>query len=193
MSDDSLRASWRSSESSDEETLMTAIDAVLDQDRAARNRDRWVRIASLIVLGLLCAASLLFAAYGKTPLVRGAYALMGAGTAFAGCAEWMYLRWSRQALPGPADTRSQLQTTILLLSRQADLFKTALLWFAPIFLGATLIGLWIYQERSHTEAYVLWAITGMTWAMASVIGFAKGQEIRERRSRMERMLSGLEQ
>jgi hypothetical protein len=191
MSDDALRAVWLSSPSIDKATLMSSIAAVLDEDRAARAKDRWIRIASVIAVGLCCPALLWCAAYGKTPLVRGAYALMAAGTAMVVCAEWMYLTWSRQALPGATNTRSQLHATALLLSRQASLIKTGLVWCAPVFLGAALIGLWIYQERSHTEGVVLWAFAATAWLVASLSGFAKGKRIDERRSRVERMLGDL--
>src|ERR1700730_2994349 len=131
MNDDALRAVWASSQPTTKQTLMTTMNAVLDEDRVAREKDRWVRLAALTAVALLCPALLWFAAYGKTPLVRGGYALMAAGTAVVLFAEWMYLSWAQQALPGPADARSQLQKTALLLSRQASLFRTAPLWCAP--------------------------------------------------------------
>jgi hypothetical protein len=192
MNDDSLRAVWLSNQPPDKETLVRTVRAVLDEDRAAQIKDRWVTIATVIVLCLVCPTSLWFAAYGKTPLVRGAYALMGAGTAIAVFADWMYLTWSGRALPGPADIRSQLQTTALLLGRQANLLKTGPLWSAPVFLGAALISLWIYQERSHAEAFVLGAIVGTAWLVGLVAGVARGKRIDERRSRMEGMLADWE-
>jgi hypothetical protein len=191
MSDDSLRAIWRSHPPADQETLMTSIDAVLHEDRAAREKERRSRIASTLVLAVLCPASLWCAAYGKTPLVRGAYALIGVGTAITVFAEWVYLNWARQALPGAADTRSQLQMTAHLLSRQSNLIKAAPLWSAPIFVGVALISLWIYQERSYTAGCVMWAITGAAWLTASVGSLAKSKQINERKSRIERMLSDL--
>ena len=171
---------------------MQTLDAVLGEDRAARENERRVRIASAVALGLLCPAALWCAAHGVTPLVRGAYALMGAGTAIAVCATWSYLIWSRQSRPGSADSRSQLQTTVLLLSRQANLLKAEALWCAPIFLSVVLIGMWIYQERSHAEAYLLWVITSAGWLVTSIGGFAKSRTLDERRSRMERILSDLQ-
>lgn len=191
MTDDALRDVWRSDQSARKESLMTTIDAVLDEDRAARDKDRWVRMASMIALSLLCPATLWCAAYGKTPLVRGAYALMGAGTAIAVFAEWLYQSWSRQALPGPADTRSQLQTTALQLARQANLFRTGPLWSAPVFVGVAMIGLWMYQERSHAGGDALWAVTVAGWLVSWVGGVAKARTIDARRSRMERMLADL--
>ena len=85
------------------------------------------------------------------------YALMAAGTAVLVFAEWMYLDWSRQALPGPADARSQLHRTAVLLSREAWLVRTAPLWCAPIFIGTALIGAWVYREVGHAAGYLLWA------------------------------------
>ena len=53
------------------------------------------------------------------------YALMAVGGAVIVFAEWTYLEWSRQALPGPADARSQLQKTAFMLARQVMLMNTA--------------------------------------------------------------------
>ena len=53
----------------------------------------------LFALALLVPTMLWGAAYGVTPLVRGAYALMAVGSAMIVAAEWIYLEWSRQALP----------------------------------------------------------------------------------------------
>ena len=103
----------------------------------------------------------------------------------------MYLAWSRQALPGPADARSQLQKTAFLLSRQANLIRTAPLWCAPVFIGTALIGLWLYQQRSHAEGYLLWAAVGAAWVIGSVGGIDKGTTLDERRARMEQLLSDL--
>jgi hypothetical protein len=191
MNDDALRAVWTSSQLTNKQTLMTTMNAVLDEDRVAREKDRWVRLAALIAVALLCPALLWFAAYGRTPLVRGGYALMAVGTAVVLFAEWMYLTWSQQALPGPADARSQLQETALSLSRQASLFRTAPLWCAPVFTGAALIGAWVYQQGSLAEGYLLWASISAAWLTSAVIGFAKGKKLDERRSRIERLLSDL--
>jgi hypothetical protein len=132
------------------------------------------------------------AAFGATPLVRGGYALMAVGTAMMIFAEWVFLAWSRQALPGPLDTRSQLQKTGLLLSRRAHLLTTAPLWCAPIFVGTALIGLWVYQERTQAGAYLLWAFAGAAWFLSWLTGRSRGNRLRDRRSRLEGLLRDLE-
>src|SRR5262245_53425531 len=113
MNDDArfLSTVWMTEPRADKERLMAAIDIVLEKDRAARNREHAIRGGSLIVLACLVPTMLWAAAHGVSPLVRGAYALMAAGSAVVVFAEWAYLEWSRQALPGPADARSQLQRT----------------------------------------------------------------------------------
>ena len=83
MNHDGLRAVWVSQSDTHKENLMTVIDAVLDEDRAACEKDRWIRVAAVITVALLCPALLWFAAHGKTPLVRGGYSLMAIGTAIA--------------------------------------------------------------------------------------------------------------
>ena len=170
---------------------MTALNRVLEEDRTAREKDRWGHLGAVSAVALLCPALLWFAAYGKDPLVRGGYALMAVGPAMMLFAEWLHRSWSRQALPGPADARSQLQKTALVLSRQASLFRTAPLWCAPIFVGATLVGEWIYQERSLGEGYLLWACIGTGWLISSVTGFSKGKKLDARRSRIELLLGDL--
>ena len=191
MSDDSLAAVWRADSPVQKSTLLAAIDAVLNEDRAGRDKERAIRIASLLLLSLLCSALLWCAAYGTTPLVRGGYALMAAGTAVLVSAEWIYLAWSRQALPGPADARSQLLTTAFVLARQARLLRTAPLWCAPIFVGTALIGGWMYQERSHTAAYLLWATVSAGWVIVAVGGAATGAKLDRRRTRVEELLTEL--
>ena len=81
MNHDALRAVWVSHPDTHKENLMTLMNAVLDEDRAACEKDRWVRVAAVIAVGLLCPALLWFAANGRTPLVRGGYSLMAMGTA----------------------------------------------------------------------------------------------------------------
>src|SRR4051812_44416968 len=118
MSDDalSLSAVWMSDEPVGKDRVRSAIHTVLENDRAARARERRIRIGSLLALSCLLPLMLWAAAHGVTPLVRGAYALMAAGSAMIVCAEWMSLEWSEQALPGAADARSQLQRTAFMLS-----------------------------------------------------------------------------
>jgi hypothetical protein len=191
MNDDALRAVWNSTRPTNKESLWATVNAVLDEDRAAREKDRWVRLAALTAMALLCPALLWFAAHGKTPLVRGGYALMALGTSMMLFAEWMHRTWSRQALPGPADARSQLQKTGLSLSRQASLFRTAPLWCGPIFIGAALIGVWLYDERSHAEAYLLWASISTGWLMSAVTGLSKGKKLDDRQSKIALILNDL--
>ncbi|SRR5713226_7466674 len=191
MSHESLPAMWISDEPVSRDAVMTAMNAVLNEDRALRDKDRGTRIAAGLALALLCPALLWCAAYGIAPLVRGGYALMAAGTAILVSTGWMYAAWSRQALPGPADARSQLQKGAFLLSRQANLMRTAPLCCAPIFMGTALIGTWIYQQRSATEGYLLWALVAAAWLIVSVGGISTGRKLDERRVRMERLLSDL--
>jgi hypothetical protein len=191
MSDDSLPAVWIADPPIQKNTVLTAINAVLNEDRACREKERAIRIGSLLALALLCPALLWCAAYGTTPLVRGGYALMAAGAAVLVSTEWIYLAWSRQALPGPADARSHLQKTAFVLARQARLVKTAPLWCAPVFIGTALIGVWLFQERSVAAGYMLWASVGTGWCIVSVGGASAGTKIDQRRVRVEQLLSDL--
>ena len=191
MSDDALPAVWIADSPMPNSTVLTAIDAALNEDRADREKERAIRIASALALALLCPALLWFAAYGATPLVRGGYALIAAGTAVLVFAEWAYLAWSRQALPGPADARSQLQTTSFVLARQTRLMRTAPLWCAPIFIGTALIGAWLYQERGHAAAYMLWATVGAGWCLVAVGGTVTGTKFEQRRFRIDQLLADL--
>jgi len=192
MSDDSLRAIWRLDPSPlSQDALVAAVNTVLGEDRAARDKDRGVHIAPGCALALLCPALLWCAAYGIHPLVRGGYALMAAGTAILVSTGWLYAAWSRQALPGPVDSRSQLQKSALLLSRQADLLRMAHLYCAPIFIGTALVTTWIYQQRSAVEAYVLWAIVALAWLVVSVRGMSSATKLEERKGRIERLLADL--
>jgi hypothetical protein len=191
MNDDALRAAWIGDQPTNKETLMTAMNAVLDEYHAARAKDRWVHLAAVTAVALLCPALLWSAAYGKTPLVREGYALMAVGTAVMLFAEWMHRTWSRQALPGPADARSHLQKTGFLLARQANLFRTAPLWCAPVFIGGVLIALWLYRERSHSGGYLLGLSMATGWLMSAVTGASKCKQLDTLRSRMEQLLNDL--
>ena len=191
MNDDALRAIWISNQPAHEESLMTTVAAVLEEDRADQQKERLARFGAAVVRGLLCPALLWFTAFGKTPLVRGGYALMAVGAAVMLSAEWMNRTRSRKALPGPVDTRSQLQTTASLLSRQVTHYRACAVWSAPVFLGAALIGAWIYQERSQTAGAALWLAIAAAWVAASIMTSSKGRKLDERRARMERLLSDL--
>ena len=191
MNDDSLSAIWISDPSVNKEAVMSAMNAVLDEDLAVRDKDRRIRIAAFLALAVLCPVLVWCAAYGISPLVRGGYGLMAVGTALLVATEWMYLTWSREALPGPADARSQLQKSAFLLARQASLMRMAPLWAAPIFAGTALIGLWLYQQRSATGGVLLWTVLAAGWIAASAGGVTTGTKLDERRRRMERLLSDL--
>jgi hypothetical protein len=194
MSDDArlLSAVWMSDHPVDKAGVMSAIGAVLEKDRAARARERRIRIGALVALAFLLPMMLWSAAHGVTPLVRGAYALMAAGGAVIVFAEWTYLEWSRQALPGPADARSQLQKTAFMLARQVMLMNTAPIWSSPVFIGVALIGVWLYRERTPAEAFVVWTITAAGWLAAGLGTVAVRARLNERRQQMERLLDELQ-
>ena len=191
MNEDTLPAIWMSDPPLDKEQVMTAMNAVLDEDRAVRDKDRRIRVAFLLALAGLCPVLVWGAAYGISPLVRGGYGLMAVGTALLVATEWTYLAWSREALPGPADARSQLQKRAFLLARQASVMRMAPLWCAPIFIGTALIGLWLFQQRSATGG-TLWVALAAGWIVASAGGISTGTKLDERRRRMEQLLSDLE-
>lgn len=188
MSEDSLPAAWIADQPIQNNSVLAATNAVLDEDRACREREGTMRIVSLLALALLCPALLWCAAYGVAPLVRGGYALMAAGSAVLVTIEWIYLAWSHQALPGPADARSHLQRTAFVLARQARLMRTAALWCAPIFVGTALIGMWLFQEVNHVAGYLLWATVGTAWCLVSMGGGATAAKLDERRVRVEQVL-----
>jgi hypothetical protein len=191
MTDEVLSTIWMSDSPVNKDKVMTAMNAVLDEDRAVRVKERGIRAASVLALALLCLPLMWSAAYGVSPLVRGGYALMAVGAAVLVATEWMYLTWSRQALPGPTDARSQLQKTTFLLSRQVSLMRMAALWCAPVFLGTGLIGLWLYQERSATGGFLLWATAVIGWIVVFVCGASTAAKLDDRRVRMERLLADL--
>lgn len=190
MTDDALRAAWIGPETK-KETPMTVMTAVLEEYESAQEKERRVALVSAIAEAFLFPALLWSAAFGKTPLVRGGYALMAVGTAVILFAAWMHRTWSRQALPGPADARSHVQKTGFLLARQATLLRTAPLWCAPVFIGGLLIGGWLYQERSHSGGYLLWGTIAAGWLMSAVSGISKAKRLDTLRSRMEQILSDL--
>lgn len=193
MNDDALRALWSSSQATGDTgaTYASTIDDVLLEDRVATMKERRVRVLLAAAVILLCPLLLWSAAHGRTPLVRGGYGLMAVGVSLVVFAEWLFLRWSRQGLPGPADTRSQVQLTVLVLTRQADLLKMAPVWCVPIFIGVGMISVWIIQERSAIEGAALAALTALGWAGTAAIAFVKGRALEDRRRRLARLLSDL--
>jgi len=192
MSDDSLPAVWTAEPPAlTMAAVNTAINTVLVEDRADRDKQRGLHIAAAIALALLCPVLLWCAAYGVSPLVRGGYALMAAGTAILVVTGWVYSAFSRQAFPGPVDSRSHLQKGAFLLSRQATLMRMAWLYCAPVFIGTALIATWMYQERSVAGGYALWAVVACGWVLASLNGISASVKLRERRVRMEQLLNDL--
>lgn len=193
MTRDPLQEIWTSQETQgqEKENIMNTIQSILAQDQADQERQRrmnlWGVPLQLVLLPLLfyCAAT------GKTPVVRAGYALMAAGLAISVSAAWLFASWSRQALPGPVDTRSQLRKAAFLLSRQADLAKTSALWAAPLFLGVALIGLWGYLERGRLVGYVVWALLAVLWTGVLQGGRKKAKAAEETKARMEELLSEL--
>lgn len=191
MNDDALPAIWTSDSPVNQEALMSAMNAVIDEDRAGRDKDFRIRIASVLVLAVLLPVLVWAAAYGISPLVRGGYGLMAVGTALLVATEWMYVTWSREALPGPADARSQLQKSAFLLARQASLMRMAPLWIAPVVIGIGLIARWLHEQRSASWGYLLFAALIAGWIAASIGGRSTGKKLDERRRRMERLLADL--
>lgn len=191
MMDDSLPVLWMSDGPIRKETITTAVQHALEEDRVAREKERSVRAASLVAVALLCPVLAWSAAHGVTPLVRFGYLFMAVGVAIMLTAEWMYLSWARAALPGPVDARSQLQRSAFLLDRQAHLLRTAPLWSAPVLVGAILVVTWVFRERSHTEGYLLWLIVAVAWLGAGFPARSKWAQLDAHRQRIERLLADL--
>lgn len=194
MSDDAfpLQALWMSDPSVGEEELMSAVNHVIERDRAARVRERRIRGGGVVALTLLVPTLVWSAAFGVTPLVRGAYALMAVGCAAIIAAELVYLEWTRQALPGAVDARSQLQKTAFMLARQIRLIKMAPLWSAPVFIGVALIAVWLYRERTHAGAFALCAVAVTAWIATALGASAMSAKLNDRRLQFERVLSQLQ-
>lgn len=191
MTDEALRAVWSGIPPTSKEALMTAMNRVLDEYETAAVKERRVGRIAIALEALLLPALLWCAAHGITPLVRGGYALMAVGTGAILFAVWTDRTWSRHALPGPADARSQLQKTAFLLARQANLLRTAPLWCAPVFVGALLIGEWLYRERSHGGGYLLWTTIAVAWLASALGGMAKASQLDTLRSRLGQLLNDL--
>ena len=191
MMDESLPALWMSDETVSKQTVTTAVHHALEEDRVSREKERSVRVVSLAAVALLCPILVWCAVHGVTPLVRMGYVFMAAGVVIMITAEWIYITWSREALPGPVDTRSQLQRSAFLLERQAHLLRTAPIWSAPVFVGAVIIASWVFRERSHAEAYLLWFIVAAAWFGAGFLARSKWARLDAERKRLERFLADL--
>ena len=187
----SVRTVWMSGPSGASDDVAPNLDVVLARNRAMRERDRRVRAAGVVTLALLVPLLVWAGAHGVAPLIRAAYAMMAVGCGLLLAAEWLYLEWSRQALPGPIDARSQLQMTAFMLARQVRLMNTALLWSSPIFMGVALIAIWMYRERTHAGAFALGIMIVVAWVAAGLSARFTSGRIDERRREMERVLNDL--
>jgi len=193
MSDDAsaLRTVWMSDSAAGEVNVRMTADRILDKDRADRLRERRMRVGGVVALTLLVPFLVWAAVYGVSPLVRGAYALMAAGCVAGVVAEWLYLDWSRRALPGPDDTRSHLQRTAFMLDCQIRLARTAVLWSSPVFIGAGLISVWLYRERTVAGAMALCALNIAAWIGSYVVASRYGAALDDRRRQLEAALADL--
>jgi hypothetical protein len=193
MTDESLLLVWAGDGPLAKQQMLSAVHAALEADRATRRRELGIRLAGVAVLALLFPALVWCAANGTTPLVRGGYALMAVGTGILVFSEWIYLSWSRRALPGPIDARSQLENSALMLVRQSALLRTAGLWCAPIFVGTAFIATWLYQQRGHTAGYLLWTTAIVVWCLSVLGGRSKAAQLDQRCGRIEELLANLRQ
>jgi uncharacterized membrane protein len=187
----SLSEVWMSAPSANPENMGSTVDRILDRDREARDRERRGQAAAVFALALLVPVTLWAAVYGVAPLVRAAYALMAVGTALLVTSHWMYLAWTRQALPGPADARSQLQTIAFVLGRQLMLARMAPVLTAPVFIGVALIGVWLLEHRTYGTAAVVWTSVVAGWIVMTRGGAALYARLDERRLHAERVLAEL--
>jgi hypothetical protein len=191
VSDDPLIREWKTNDDPDARSTHAAVEAALARDRSTRGRERTARVVALGCAAILWPTLLWCAAHGVTPAVRGGYALMAAGVPVMLFAELAYSSWARKARPSTFDSITQVETCIVLLGHQARLMRSAAGWCAPIFLGAGLIGWWIYAERSHAGAIALWAVVAAVWVLSALAGSRKGRDLDARRSRLEQVLRDL--
>lgn len=191
MSDEELFREWTANDAATQEQVRRAVEAALAEDRLAHRRGQLVRLSSIGLASLLWIVLLWCSANGVTPVVRGGYALMAAGIAVMLFAQFAYASWSDQAQPGPSDSLTQIRTGIFMLRRQGALVRSAPAWCAPIFVGAGLVGWWIYAERSHLGAVALWLAVATGWFLSVVGGNYAGRELDARRSRLEQVLTDL--
>jgi len=192
MHDDALVRAWMDSQDSSQEPVRRAVDAALAQDQIERDRGRWLRNLSLGAAAVLWVVLIWCAAHGIAPLVRGGYALMAAGTAVMLFAGFSFAAWKVQARPGAQDSSTQLHTSVVLLAREARLARTAAAWCAPVFVGGLMIGWWVYAERSHVVASVVWTAMVAGWMATLLGGRTMAREYDVRRGQLERVLSDLE-
>ncbi len=188
MTDDALRALWTEPQSPSMEIDKTAMAALLGEYEVAQKSERLQRRVAIVAEACLFPALLWCTAFGRTPLVRGGFALMAVGTGVVLFALWMNRAWSRQALPGPANSRAHLLNTQFLLARQATLLRTAPLWCAPLFVGGLFISGWLYQEQNRSEGYLLAGLIAGAWLVSAANGISRSRKLDAFRSRTERLL-----
>ena len=193
MTDDSLSKLWISNGRIEEGQLHATVHATLEEHRAIRQREVAARIGLCGVLGVLFPVLVWFAAYGKTPAVRGGYTLMAAGSAVAVITEWIYLSWTRQCDPTSIDSRSQLVNNAAILFRQIWLLRAAALLTAPLFVGAAFIGGWMYQHSSHTTGYVWWTGLAAAWLFVGLGTRGKAKQLEVSRTGIERLLREMDE
>jgi len=186
-----LQTLWMSETARSHDSVRTAVDRVLDRDRADQRRERRLRMAGAAAILSLVPVLIWAAAYGISPLVRVAYALMAMGCVAGVVAEWLYLAWSRRALPGPGDTRSQLQRTAFMLESQVWLTRTAAIWSSPVFIGLMLICLWMYRERTAAGALTIGVLGAIAWVGTGVASVRTAAELGRRRRRLDEALADL--
>lgn len=192
MHDDALVRAWMANDEAPGEPIRRAVDAALVQDRSEHDKGRLMRQLSLGCAALLWIVLLWCAAHGITPLVRGGYALMATGTAVMLFAGFSFASWKVQARPGAKDSLTQIHTSLALLAREATLARTAPAWCAPTFVGGLMIGWWVYAERSHVVAIVVWTAMVAGWIATLLGGSTIAREFDARRAGLERVLSDLE-
>jgi hypothetical protein len=192
MTDDAaaLQVLWMS-EREEAADMRTTIARVLDKDRAERAREQRIGGAGAVVMLALVPVLIWASVYGVAPLVRAAYALMAAGCVAGVVAQWLYLSWSRQALPGPKDTRSQLQMTALMLDCHVRLARTAVLWSSPVFTGGMLICVWLYRERTLAAALTVCSLNTVAWIVSGIAASRGAASVAERRRQVQEILADL--
>lgn len=186
-----LRTAWMSQATTSEISLRAAAAQILDRDEADRVREQRMRIVGLGAMVILVPTLIWAAAHGIGPLVRAGYALMAIGCVALVVAEWLYLAWSRRALPGPNDARSQLQTTAYMVESRAWLARTAGLWSAPVLVGAVFISVWLYRERTLAAAVTVLSLSLAAWVAGAVLAARAAAGLGRRRRELEAILADL--
>jgi hypothetical protein len=187
-----LQAAWMSDAAPRADNLRAALARVRAADEADHARHRKLRVGGLAAMVALVPVLIWATAYGVTPLVRVAYALMAVGCVAGVVAHWLYHEWSRRALPGPDDMRSQLQRTAFLIECQVRLGRTAAVWTAPVFSGILLICVWLYRERTAAGAIALAAFDLATWIGIGLVARRGASALERRRQQLQRALADLE-